>query len=63
VKFAKSHNFGAAMKVRCQLYATGALTLAAKKLNAVLQFDEALRYEPEDRVFDSRWILWNFSST
>jgi hypothetical protein len=29
----------------------------------VVQLDEALRYKPEDRGFDSRWCHWNFSLT
>ena len=27
------------------------------------QLDEALRYKPEGRGFDSRWCQWNFSLT
>ena len=27
------------------------------------QLIEALRYKPEDRVFDSQWCYWNFSLT
>jgi hypothetical protein len=30
---------------------------------AVAQLVEALRYNPEDRGFDSRWSHWNFSVT
>jgi len=30
---------------------------------AVAQLDEALRYKPEGRGFDSRWCRWNFSLT
>jgi len=30
---------------------------------AVTQFVEALRYKPEDHVFDSRRCHWNFSLT
>ena len=30
---------------------------------AVAQLDEALRYKPEGRGFDSRWCHWNFSLT
>jgi hypothetical protein len=31
--------------------------------HAVAQLVEALRYKPEGRGFDSRWINWNFSVT
>jgi hypothetical protein len=30
-------------------------------LYAVALLDEALRYKPEGRGFDSRWCHWNFS--
>lgn len=30
---------------------------------AVLQLDEALRYKPESRGFDSRWCHWSFPCT
>ena len=30
---------------------------------AVAQLVEALRYNPEGRGFDSRWVHWNFSLT
>jgi hypothetical protein len=32
-------------------------------LYAVVQLDEALRYKPEGRGFDSRWCQWNISFT
>jgi hypothetical protein len=31
--------------------------------HAVTLLVEALRYKPEDRVFDSRWCHWTFSWT
>jgi hypothetical protein len=39
------------------------ILLAVVVGHAVAQLVEALRYEPEDCGFDSRWCHWNFSLT
>ena len=54
------------IRVKLFFFTVGHILYKAIRLllgHAVVQLDEALRYKPEGRWFDSRWCHWNFSLT
>jgi len=52
-----------AANTNLQVFSVNILVVLLEYGHAVGQFVEALRYKPEGREFNSRWLHWNFSLT